>query len=44
MGDACGLDVSGGPTIPPRLLGEVVSHIDDLTPQVRQSAGEQWVL
>ena len=40
--DACDLDVLGDPSIPPRLLGEVVDHASELTPEVHQSAGEQW--
>lgn len=41
--DACGLDVTVDHSIPPRLLGTVVDHRDDLTAQIRQSAGEQWM-
>lgn len=41
--DACGLGVVDDPSVPPRLLGEVVDHTSDLTLETRQSAGKQWL-
>lgn len=41
--DACGLDVPDDPSVPPRLLGEHVDHTGDLTQEIRESAGEQWL-
>ena len=41
--DACGLGVVDDPSVPPRLLGEIVDHTGDLTPEIRRLAGEQWL-
>lgn len=41
--DACGLEVPPDPSVPPRLLGEVGDHSEELAPDRRLLAGEEWL-